>query len=136
MGGSQGARRINQAVWSALDELLERFEEVIHFTGPQGEKQAVEVGRSRYRVCPFSDEVPRLMGAAACGRLDGARDIVGVLEDVVAWRCPSLRTPLPAFLCVGGKAGRSLGEGDEASPPDGDRGRRGVGSCPDVPRPG
>src|SRR2546422_90652 len=40
MGGSQGARRLNQAVWGALDRLLARFEEVVHLTGRQGEAQA------------------------------------------------------------------------------------------------
>src|SRR5207245_2106541 len=35
-GGSQGARRLNQAVWSALDGLCQRFEEVVHVAGQQG----------------------------------------------------------------------------------------------------
>src|SRR6266699_2255186 len=35
-GGSQGARRLNEATWSALDELCARFEEVIHVAGQQG----------------------------------------------------------------------------------------------------
>src|SRR2546421_1226831 len=35
-GGSQGARRLNQVVWSALDGLCERFEEVVHVAGEQG----------------------------------------------------------------------------------------------------
>src|SRR5205807_4622402 len=35
-GGSQGARRLNHAVWEALDALLERFVEVIHVAGRQG----------------------------------------------------------------------------------------------------
>ncbi len=36
MGGSQGARHINEAVWGALDGLLKRFEEVVHVAGRQG----------------------------------------------------------------------------------------------------
>ena len=35
-GGSQGARHINQSVWSVLDGLCARFEEVIHVAGAQG----------------------------------------------------------------------------------------------------
>ena len=35
-GGSQGARNLNQAVWSALDDLCQRFEEVVHIAGRQG----------------------------------------------------------------------------------------------------
>ena len=31
MGGSQGARHINQAVWGALDGLLERFEPAVQY---------------------------------------------------------------------------------------------------------
>src|SRR3982075_2698088 len=36
-GGSQGARNLNHAVWSGLDELCQRFEEVVHVAGRQGE---------------------------------------------------------------------------------------------------
>src|SRR6202140_4485549 len=35
-GGSQGAMNLNQAVWSALDELCAKFEEVIHIAGRRG----------------------------------------------------------------------------------------------------
>src|SRR5438067_3627404 len=35
-GGSQGARRLNEALWSALGSLTVRFEEVIHVAGQQG----------------------------------------------------------------------------------------------------
>src|SRR5438552_1381258 len=42
-GGSQGARHINQAVWSVLDGLCARFEEVIHVAGAQGVEGMAEV---------------------------------------------------------------------------------------------
>src|SRR6266481_7705890 len=41
MGGSQGARHINEAAWDALEALRKRFEEVVHVAGRQG---AVGVG--------------------------------------------------------------------------------------------
>jgi UDP-N-acetylglucosamine--N-acetylmuramyl-(pentapeptide) pyrophosphoryl-undecaprenol N-acetylglucosamine transferase len=90
MGGSQGARRINQAVWGALDELLGRFEEVIHLTGPQGEKQAAALARPGYRACPFSDEVARLMGEAD---LIVCRAGVGTCAEVTASGLPAVLVP-------------------------------------------
>src|SRR6266853_291923 len=40
-GGSQGAVNLNQAVWSALDELCAQFEEVIHVAGRGGSEDVV-----------------------------------------------------------------------------------------------
>ncbi|HSR25857.1 MAG TPA: UDP-N-acetylglucosamine--N-acetylmuramyl-(pentapeptide) pyrophosphoryl-undecaprenol N-acetylglucosamine transferase, partial [Candidatus Eisenbacteria bacterium] len=61
MGGSQGARRLNQAVWGALDELLSGFEEVIHLTGQQGAEESARMARPGYRPIPFSDDVSGLL---------------------------------------------------------------------------
>src|SRR5256714_9166058 len=41
-GGSQGARQLNLAAWSALDRLCARFEEVVHVAGPQGAEGIAE----------------------------------------------------------------------------------------------
>jgi UDP-N-acetylglucosamine--N-acetylmuramyl-(pentapeptide) pyrophosphoryl-undecaprenol N-acetylglucosamine transferase len=90
MGGSQGARRINQAVWGALDGLLGRFEEVVHLTGPQGEKQAAALARPGYRACPFSDEVARLMSEAD---LIVCRAGVGTCAEVTASGLPAVLIP-------------------------------------------
>jgi len=90
MGGSQGARRINQAVWEALDGLLERFEEVVHLTGAQGEKQAAALARPGYRACPFSQEVPKLMGEAD---LIVCRAGVGTCAEVTACGLPAVLVP-------------------------------------------
>ena len=61
MGGSQGARRLNQAVWGVLDELLSGFEEVIHLTGQQGARESARMARPGYRPIPFSDNVSGLL---------------------------------------------------------------------------
>jgi UDP-N-acetylglucosamine--N-acetylmuramyl-(pentapeptide) pyrophosphoryl-undecaprenol N-acetylglucosamine transferase len=90
MGGSQGARRINQAVWEALGGLLQRFEEVIHLTGPQGEQHASRLARPGYRACPFSDEVARLMGEAD---LVVCRAGVGTCAELTASGLPAVLVP-------------------------------------------
>jgi UDP-N-acetylglucosamine--N-acetylmuramyl-(pentapeptide) pyrophosphoryl-undecaprenol N-acetylglucosamine transferase len=63
-GGSQGARRLNEAVWSALDELCARFEEVIHVTGLQGTDGISRHARPQYAGLPFVEDMPALMGRA------------------------------------------------------------------------
>src|SRR5207302_2728137 len=90
MGGSQGARRINQVVWEALDGLLERFEEVIHLTGAQGERRAAALARPGYRACPFSPEVPKLMREAD---LVVCRAGVGACAGVTASGLPAVLVP-------------------------------------------
>ena len=90
MGGSQGARRINQTVWDALDGLLDRFEEVVHLTGAQGERRAAELVRPGYRPCPFSDEMPRLMAEAD---LVVCRAGVGTCAEVTASGLPAVLVP-------------------------------------------
>ena len=90
MGGSQGARRINETVWDGLERLLERFEEVIHLTGPQGERKAAALARPGYRACPFSDDVPRLMGEAD---LVVCRAGVGTCAELTATGLPAVLVP-------------------------------------------
>jgi UDP-N-acetylglucosamine--N-acetylmuramyl-(pentapeptide) pyrophosphoryl-undecaprenol N-acetylglucosamine transferase len=90
MGGSQGARRLNQSVWGALDRLLERFQEVIHLTGRQGESQAKELARAGYRPIPFSDEVAGLMSEAD---LVVSRAGVGACAEITAVGLPAILVP-------------------------------------------
>src|SRR5690348_1261115 len=63
-GGSQGARHLNEAVWSALDELCMRFEEVIHVAGPQGTDGIRRHARPGYTGLAFAEDMPALMGRA------------------------------------------------------------------------
>ena len=90
MGGSQGARRLNQAVWGALDRLLARFEEVVHLTGRQGEAQAAGFLRAGYRPLPFSDEVAGLMAGAD---LVVSRAGVGACAELTAVGLPAILVP-------------------------------------------
>ena len=90
MGGSQGARRLNRAVWGALDELLARFREVVHLTGRQGEAEARALERPGYVAVPFSTEVPRLMQEAD---LVVCRAGVGACAEVTAAGLPAVLVP-------------------------------------------
>ncbi|HVC99745.1 MAG TPA: UDP-N-acetylglucosamine--N-acetylmuramyl-(pentapeptide) pyrophosphoryl-undecaprenol N-acetylglucosamine transferase [Candidatus Dormibacteraeota bacterium] len=90
VGGSQGARRINETVWSALDGLLERFEEVIHLTGEQGRVRSAEFARDRYRPLAFASEMPALMTEAD---LVICRAGVGTLAEVAATGLPAIVIP-------------------------------------------
>ena len=90
MGGSQGARRLNQSTWGALDRLLERFREVIHLTGRQGEAEARELARPGYRPIPFSDEVAGLMAEAD---LVISRAGVGACAEITAVGLPAIVVP-------------------------------------------
>lgn len=90
MGGSQGARHLNQAVWGALDGLLSRFQEVVHLTGQQGEAESVVLRRARYRPVAYSDEVPRLMAEAD---LIVCRAGVGTCAELTAVGLPAVLVP-------------------------------------------
>lgn len=90
IGGSQGARRLNQTVWAVLDDLLDGFEEVTHLTGAQGEQEAARHARSRYRPITFSDEMPRLLGEAD---LVLCRSGVGTCAELTAVGLPAILVP-------------------------------------------
>jgi UDP-N-acetylglucosamine--N-acetylmuramyl-(pentapeptide) pyrophosphoryl-undecaprenol N-acetylglucosamine transferase len=90
MGGSQGARRVNEAVWAALDGLLARFEEVVHLTGAQGEEEAARLKRPRYRPIAFSTDMPRLLQEAD---LVICRAGVGTISEMTAVGLPMIVVP-------------------------------------------
>lgn len=90
MGGSQGARRLNQAVWGSLGALLDAFEEVVHLTGRQGEAEAAGLARSGYRPIAFSDDVPGLLAAAD---LVVSRAGVGTCAELTAVGLPAVVVP-------------------------------------------
>src|SRR5260370_18348115 len=89
-GGSQGARHLNQAVWSALDELCARFEEVIHVAGTQGTAGVAQHARERYRGFAFADDMPTLMGRAD---LVIGRAGVGTIAEAAAVGLPMILVP-------------------------------------------
>ncbi len=90
MGGSQGAHRINETIWSALDALLERFEVVTHLTGEQGRVRSAEFARSGYRPLAFTPDVAPLMAEAD---LVICRAGVGTLAEVTAVGLPAIVVP-------------------------------------------
>ncbi len=90
IGGSQGARRINRAVWASLDGLLARFQEVIHLTGAQGGAGAATLARPGYRPLTYSDDVAALMAEAD---LVVGRAGVGTIAEVTAVGLPLLVVP-------------------------------------------
>ena len=89
-GGSQGARHLNQAVWSVLDALCARFEEVIHVAGAQGTAGVAQHARERYRGFAFADDMPALMGRAD---LVISRAGVGTIAEAAAVGLPMILVP-------------------------------------------
>src|SRR2546426_1425001 len=89
-GGSQGARNINQTIWAALDDLCERFEEVVHVAGRQGAEGVASHAHPRYRGLAFVDDMPALMGHAD---LVVSRAGVGTIAEVTAVGLPMVLVP-------------------------------------------
>jgi UDP-N-acetylglucosamine--N-acetylmuramyl-(pentapeptide) pyrophosphoryl-undecaprenol N-acetylglucosamine transferase len=89
-GGSQGARNLNQAVWSVLDELLGRFQEVVHVAGRQGTEGVRQHARARYRGMAFTDDMPDLMTSAD---LIVSRAGVGTIAEATAVGLPMVLVP-------------------------------------------
>ena len=89
-GGSQGARRLNEAVWSALEALTARFEEVIHVAGAQGAAGVEAHRRDRYSGVAFADDMPALMARAD---LVISRAGVGTIAEATAVGLPMILVP-------------------------------------------
>jgi UDP-N-acetylglucosamine--N-acetylmuramyl-(pentapeptide) pyrophosphoryl-undecaprenol N-acetylglucosamine transferase len=89
-GGSQGARNLNQALWSALDTLAGRFEEVIHVAGQQGALGVKRHERAGYTGMAFTDAMPELM---ARSDLVVSRAGVGTIAEATAVGLPMILVP-------------------------------------------
>jgi UDP-N-acetylglucosamine--N-acetylmuramyl-(pentapeptide) pyrophosphoryl-undecaprenol N-acetylglucosamine transferase len=88
MGGSQGARSINEAVMEKLDALLAHCD-IIHLTG-EGKGQAVQ--REGYFAMPFAKmELPHLY---ACSTVVLSRAGAGSMSELAAWALPVILVPL------------------------------------------
>jgi UDP-N-acetylglucosamine--N-acetylmuramyl-(pentapeptide) pyrophosphoryl-undecaprenol N-acetylglucosamine transferase len=102
MGGSQGARAINEAVLDALPDLLQKYN-VIHQTGNDNIEEVTGVARlilkgsphlERYR--PFG-----LLNALALRMAAGISDLIvaragsGTIFEVASWSLPSILVPIP-----------------------------------------
>lgn len=89
-GGSQGARRLNEATWSALDELCRRFEEVVHVAGAQGAEGIARHARPGYRGLAFADDMAALMREAD---MVVSRAGVGTIAEAAAVGLPMVLVP-------------------------------------------
>ena len=89
-GGSQGARNLNRAVWSALDELCRMFEEVVHVAGRQGAEGIANNTRQGYRGIEFTDDMSALMARAD---LLVCRAGVGTIAEATAVGLPMVLVP-------------------------------------------
>src|ERR1700680_2463393 len=89
-GGSQGARHLNEAVWSALDELSSLFEEVVHVAGRQGAAGVTEHAHMRYTGMAFTDDMAELMSRAD---LIVSRAGVGTIAEATAVGLPMILVP-------------------------------------------
>jgi UDP-N-acetylglucosamine--N-acetylmuramyl-(pentapeptide) pyrophosphoryl-undecaprenol N-acetylglucosamine transferase len=89
-GGSQGARNLNQTVWSALEELCSRFEEVIHVAGQQGALGVKQHERPGYTGMAFTDGMPALMARTD---LIVGRAGVGTIAEATAVGLPMVLVP-------------------------------------------
>jgi UDP-N-acetylglucosamine--N-acetylmuramyl-(pentapeptide) pyrophosphoryl-undecaprenol N-acetylglucosamine transferase len=84
LGGSQGAREINEMVLAALSELT-RFYTVVHQTGPN---QSIDLPvAERYKPYPYiGEEMPHVMAAAEL--------IIGRSGAGTLWECAVLGKPM------------------------------------------
>jgi UDP-N-acetylglucosamine--N-acetylmuramyl-(pentapeptide) pyrophosphoryl-undecaprenol N-acetylglucosamine transferase len=98
-GGSQGARHLNDAVWSALDELSSLagraqgaplFDEVVHVAGRQGAAGVAEHAHARYTGMAFTDDMAGLMSRAD---LIVSRAGVGTIAEATAVGLPMILVP-------------------------------------------
>ncbi|MDR0601319.1 MAG: undecaprenyldiphospho-muramoylpentapeptide beta-N-acetylglucosaminyltransferase [Treponema sp.] len=89
LGGSQGARELNELVRLSLDRLTESYV-VVHQTGEGNEKGLS--GGERYRVYPyFRDEMPHVLAAA---ELVVSRSGAGTVWESAAAGRPMVLVPL------------------------------------------
>ncbi|HET6563290.1 MAG TPA: undecaprenyldiphospho-muramoylpentapeptide beta-N-acetylglucosaminyltransferase [Marmoricola sp.] len=92
-GGSQGARRLNQAVSGAQRALADAGVQVLHVAGPQGELSvSPRPGDPSYVVVPYVD---RMDLAYAAADLVICRAGANTVTEVAAVGLPAVFVPLP-----------------------------------------
>jgi UDP-N-acetylglucosamine--N-acetylmuramyl-(pentapeptide) pyrophosphoryl-undecaprenol N-acetylglucosamine transferase len=92
-GGSQGARRLNQAVSHAADALAAAGIQVLHIAGPHGSvKVDLPCGAPPYVVVPFVD---RMDLAYAAADLSVSRSGASSVTETAAVGLPAIFVPLP-----------------------------------------
>lgn len=100
LGGSQGARSINEALGPCLEQLLSRYH-VIHVSGPQRYEEARALAerlpadrRERYHLFPYLHE-EEMADALAAADLVLCRSGASVLGELPAAGAPGLLVPFP-----------------------------------------
>ncbi|MBQ6464281.1 MAG: undecaprenyldiphospho-muramoylpentapeptide beta-N-acetylglucosaminyltransferase, partial [Pseudobutyrivibrio sp.] len=97
MGGSIGSRFINNAVWSSLDTLLEKFQ-IVHLVG-KGNINNDLVGRDGYKQYEFISE--HLNDIFAMTDLMISRAGANSISEILALKIPNILIPLPAAASRG-----------------------------------
>lgn len=99
LGGSKGARSINQALWEGLPELLERAQ-VVHLTGERdwplaepARDRLPEDQAGRYKIHPYLHE--EMGHALAAADLVVSRAGASILGDYPLFGLPSVLVPYP-----------------------------------------
>lgn len=102
VGGSQGARALNERILDALPELVKRYY-VIHQTGVRNFDQTSHVAKiilepsefgHRYMPMPYLSEL-QLKMIAGCADLMIGRAGAGTIFEFAEWGVPSIIVPLP-----------------------------------------
>jgi len=95
LGGSQGARELNELVWRNIDQLCKNYA-VVHQTGPSNEN-----GRgdgARYKSYPYiKEEMPHVLAAAEL--------VLGRSGAGTVWECAALGKPMVLIPLSGNSRG-------------------------------
>jgi UDP-N-acetylglucosamine--N-acetylmuramyl-(pentapeptide) pyrophosphoryl-undecaprenol N-acetylglucosamine transferase len=102
LGGSQGAQRINDAVISALPDLVS-FANIIHQTGRANFKEVESIAsvvlakselKERYHPIDFLNEIS-MQRAAGAAEVIVSRAGTGTLFEIGLWQKPAIIIPIP-----------------------------------------
>ena len=88
MGGSSGAKAINECVYSCLEKLTKSFD-VVHITG---EKLPSEIKKSGYHAIGYTDRIEDYLALCDFALSRGGS---GALFELMALKIPTLVVPLP-----------------------------------------
>ena len=101
LGGSQGAKRLNEALWDALPLLLPQQEKlhIVHFCGMQWEPMAQQIRQSlpgdwrhRYQPFGFRDDIAVFLHAAD---LSVSRAGANAIAELLVAGVPAILVPYP-----------------------------------------
>lgn len=102
LGGSQGAKKINEVIGQILIRLVETYE-VVHQCGEKNYddakdlagKAGIKVGRDNYHLYPFmQDGKEELKNALSCADLILSRAGASSIAEIAAYGKPSILVPL------------------------------------------